>query len=60
MDNTNENKNSAVKQTAKLANDALVVTTLVISAVGLGKLAYDSAKFGSQKIKSWKSSKKEK
>lgn len=60
MDNTNENQTSAVKKAAHLTNDVLFVTALVMSAVGLGKLTYDSVKFGSQKIKSWKSSKKEK
>lgn len=56
----NTNEKSSVKKAANLANDALVVTALVMSAVGLGKLAYDTTKVCSEKFKSWKKTKNEK
>jgi hypothetical protein len=57
-ENNNETETSTVKKAAKLANDAVVITAIAVSIVGLSKLAYDTAEVGVEKFKAWKKSKK--
>lgn len=55
MDNIEETSNkSAVRKTLQTASDINTVIVIGVAAFGLGKLAYDGAKFGFNKIKAKK------
>uniref|UniRef100_A0AAU7GX93 Holin n=1 Tax=Streptomyces phage Scarif TaxID=3158858 RepID=A0AAU7GX93_9CAUD len=60
IENNEETQTSAVRKAANLANDAIIITTVVVSVVGLGKLAYDTAEVGIDKFKTWKKNRKNK
>lgn len=57
-ENYDETQTSAAKKAARLANDTIIITTTVISVIGLGKLAYDTAEVGIEKFKTWKKNRK--
>jgi hypothetical protein len=48
---------SVIRKTAQTTQDALTVIALGMAAYGLGKLAYDTTKFGIQKFKERKNQK---
>jgi hypothetical protein len=58
IENNEETQTSSVKKAAKLANDAVVITAIAVSVVGLGKLAYDTADLGVTTFKNWKKNRK--
>jgi hypothetical protein len=59
-ENYETNETSSVKKAANLANDAVVITVIAVSVVGLGKLAYDTAELGIESFKNWRKKKNEK
>jgi hypothetical protein len=58
IENNEDPQTSAAKKAAKLANDAVVITAIAVSVIGLGKLAYDSAEIGISSFKNWKNNRK--
>jgi hypothetical protein len=61
MTNIEETSNkSTARKTLQVANDINTVIVIGVAVVGLGKLAFDSAKFGIDKIKAKKATKTEK